>query len=904
MIQLQRSKTTVMPTYRRMCKFNVTMHLLIYVVIYFNVTFAFSLLSSILIAINLNNAIPKHGLRKRAIPGKSSKANVIFSFIVVHSLFAFVVATWLAVLLLCSGDVHPNPGPSSVSSTESLPSTASNLSSSILNSLTTGHNLSFVHYNVQSILNKLDILQAELSEFDILAFTETWLSPQTDTADLDLATYYRPERKDRDDGHGGVILYVKETLRYKRRADLELRDIECIWIELINNHQRILFGLFYRPPNSNVNYLSSIEDSLGLAIDTGIADIIVTGDFNLNMLNPNSARKVETLCTQFSFFQTIDQPTHFTETSSSLIDILLVTNKNNLLSSGVSDPFLDQPVRYHCPIFGIFKFSKHRCKSFTRHIWNYDQGDYNRMREKASAIPWEDLQHDDINVYADNILSTIDTIARECIPNRNVRIKVTDPPWITSTIKSLIRKRKRAYKKARRTNLIEHWQSFKRIRNKVISMVRKGKDSFYENLSDKLKSHKLCSKDWWSTIKHFINSNSTSNIPPLEYNNNVVSEDLAKANVLNTFFQSQTIMNENGVILPDIQPAQVDTELDKLVLTQQEVQSALEIIPLGKASGPNGLSNRILRELSAQVSAPYCSLFNQSLRLGVFPTSYKEANVCPVPKKGDLSLVTNYRPISLLNSESKLFERIVFKHLYNHLQRNNLLSSLQSGFIPGDSTVNQLTFLYNTFCQALDSGKEVRAVFCDISKAFDRVWHRGLIHKLRAAGVTGEVLAWFKNYLSNRKQRVVIPGATSDYVYIQAGVPQGSILGPLLFLLYINDIVNDIGANIRLFADDTSLYIIVENPATAALCLNNDLGKISRWASLWLVTFNPVKNETMLLTRKRNKLYHPPLFMQNHQVTEVESHKHLGIHFASDCTWHQHIDYIKQKAWLRRRARY
>ena len=251
-------------------------------------------------------------------------------------------------------------------------------------------------------------------------------------------------------------------------------------------------------------------------------------------------------------------------------------------------------------------------------------------------------------------------------------------------LKSLIRKRKRAYKKARRTNLIEHWQSFKRIRNKVISMVRKGKDSFYENLSDKLKSHKLCSKDWWSTIKYFINSNSTSNIPPLEYNNNVVSEDLAKANVLNTFFQSQTILNENGVILPDIQPVQVDTELDKLVLTQQEVQSALEIIPLGKASGPNGLSNRILRELSAQVSAPYCSLFNQSLRLGVFPTSYKEANVCPVPKKGDLSLVTNYRPISLLNSESKLFERIVFKHLYNHLQRNNLLSSLQSGFIPGD----------------------------------------------------------------------------------------------------------------------------------------------------------------------------------------------------------------------------
>ena len=137
----------------------------------------------------------------------------------------------------------------------------------------------------------------------------------------------------------------------------------------------------------------------------------------------------------------------------------------------------------------------------------------------------------------------------------------------------------------------------------------------------------------------------------------------------------------------------------------------------------------------------------------------------------------------------------------------------------------------------------MRAVFCDISKAFDRVWHRGLIHKLNAAGVTGEVLAWFTNYLADRKQRVVIPGTTSDSVYIQAGVPQGSILGPLLFLSYINDIVNDIGANIRLFADDTSLYIIVETPAAAAACLNTDLSKISRWSALWLVRFNPEKNE-------------------------------------------------------------
>ena len=207
-------------------------------------------------------------------------------------------------------------------------------------------------------------------------------------------------------------------------------------------------------------------------------------------------------------------------------------------------------------------------------------------------------------------------------------------------------------------------------------------------------------------------------------------------------------------------PSTVQTHLQNIVLTPSEVELVLETLSIGKASGPNGLNNRIIRALSHELSYPFCSLFNQSLQTGVVPTSYKEANVRPVPKKGDLSMVSNYRPISLLNAEDKVFERLISKYLFNHLPDNNLLSSLQPGFIPGDSTINQLTFLYNTFCQALDAGKEVRAVFCDISKAFDRVWHSGLLHKLQAAGVTGAVLAWVRNYLCDRKQRVILPGAS------------------------------------------------------------------------------------------------------------------------------------------------
>ena len=190
-------------------------------------------------------------------------------------------------------------------------------------------------------------------------------------------------------------------------------------------------------------------------------------------------------------------------------------------------------------------------------------------------------------------------------------------------------------------------------------------------------------------------------------------------------------------------------------------------------------------------------------------------------------------------------------------------------------------------------------VFCDVSKAFDRVWHKGLLCILRAAGISGSLLSWFESYLSERRQRVILPGTQSDWNYIYAGVPQGSILGPLLFLLYINDIVKDIQSNIRLFADDTSLFIVVENPDTAAQTLNSDLDKITKWAKDWLVSFNPIKTETLLISRKLIQPAHPPLHMLNIQISEVENHKHLGLYFSNDGSWYTHITYIKEKAWKR-----
>ena len=207
--------------------------------------------------------------------------------------------------------------------------------------------------------------------------------------------------------------------------------------------------------------------------------------------------------------------------------------------------------------------------------------------------------------------------------------------------------------------------------------------------------------------------------------------------------------------------------------------------------------------------------------------------------------------------------------------------------------------MYNTFCRALDEGKEVRAVFFDISKAFDRVWHAGLLAKLKSVGLSESFVAWFSDYLTNREQRVVIPGAMSNWVSITAGVPQGSILGPLLFLIYINDIVKEVDSHIRLFADDTSLFLKVDHISSAAETLNSDINKISIWAKSWLVSFNPTKTESVIFSRKSNSSNHPPLTMDNEIISEFSSHKHLGVILAKDCSWQSQIDCIKDKAWKR-----
>ena len=838
----------------------------------------------------------KYTCRTKRTVDLTSVANSCFIRLVLLKLPTVLMLLWLYLLIYRSGDVHPNPGPTSPISDDS--SIRSSSDSSFLG-IKSNH-LSFVHYNVQSVLPKLDIISSELSEIDILAFSETWLSSTTPIQMLEIPTYKQPERKERTlNNYGGVMIYIKENIFHSRRKDLEIIGIENIWVEIRSHNKQLLFGIFYRPPNVNIHYDSLVEESLGLAIDTGIDNIIVVGDFNKNVLNDKTAKFIESICSQFNFQQCVNEPTHFTETSSSLLDLILVRNPEQLVYCNVGEPIFAQNTRYHCPTYGYLTFSKHKHHSFKRRVWYFNRGDYEKLREMTADTNWENLKQTDIDEYANNITSRILSLAEECIPSRLVTIRPTDPTWLTSNLKAKIRKRKRLYRKARFSNNPDTWLRFRTLRNEIITLIRSSKSKQLDQLANKLKSNSYNSQNWWSIMKTFISPNKRNSIPPLLYHDRIMLNDVDKANSLNNFFAEQANLLNNEKDVPNIDTHATSNPLTDIHFTPEEVSSVLSCLSLGKASGPDDINNRILRELHHELSHPLCSLFNYSIQCGKVPSIWKQANVTPIFKKGDSSDVSNYRPISLLSCLSKVFERLVFKYLFNHFRDNSILSPFQSGFIPKDSTTNQLVYLYDTFCEALDRGKEVRVVFFDISKAFDKVWHKGLIAKLASSGVQGSLLKWFDHYLSDRKQRVVLPGCHSEWKPVLSGVPQGSILGPILFLLYINDIVTEVTANIRLFADDTTLFLTVDNPNDAAVQLNRDIDAISLWADKWLVNFNPSKTKTMLISRKQKQTTHPPISMKNQSITNVSTHKHLGLILSSDCTWHTQIDSITKKAWIR-----
>ena len=474
-----------------------------------------------------------------------------------------------------------------------------------------------------------------------------------------------------------------------------------------------------------------------------------------------------------------------------------------------------------------------------------------------------------------------------------------DPPWFNKRIKSLIEEGTLLLETFRNNrNNVEIITCVNNLNDRLALLMNTAMQNYYSNMAEKLQNTQRSSKAYWSLLKIFLNNKKIPIIPPLYHKNEFVIDFQKKAEFFNSFFVDQCSLISNSSELPNKLEYLTQSRLSSINFSKDDIAKMIQNLDPNKTHGHDQISIRILKLCSTSICKPLEIIFSRCLVTGTFPNDWKKGNVVPVFKKGDKEILKNYRPISLLPVCDKIFEKLIFNKIYTFFIENNLISPDQSGFKPGDSCINQLLSITHDIYKYFGCGYEVRGVFLDISKAFDKVWDDGIIFKLEQNGISGKLHKLLNDFLVNRKQRVVLNGQVSSWANVKSGVPQGSILGPLLFFIYINDLPKGLSSNAKLFADDTSLFSVIHDSSTTRNELNDDLVKINNWAYQWKMSFDPDPNkqgQEVSFSRKTKKINHPCLTFNKSTVKQSTSQKHLGLILDAILSFEEHLIRVQSK---------
>ena len=392
----------------------------------------------------------------------------------------------------------------------------------------------------------------------------------------------------------------------------------------------------------------------------------------------------------------------------------------------------------------------------------------------------------------------------------------------------------------------------------------------------------------------FIKSKRTDvfGIPPFLDNNIIKSRPREKAEILNQHFSS-VFTQENLASIPDLGVSPHPAASD-ITVAVSGVRALLERLSPHKASGPDQISSRFLKTMSAVLAPALTIIFQTSLDQGQIPDDWKRAYVTPIFKKGEKARACNYRPVSLTPVNCKVFEHIIHSHIMNHLETHGILADQQHGFRKTRSCESQLIATVHDLAKGLDQRQQIDAIALDFSKAFDKVPHQRLAAKLKYHGVRGKTLRWIECFLRGRIQQVVVEGEQSAPAPVTSGVPQGTVLGPLLFLVYINDLPQSVTSTSRLFADDCLLYRNVNNTADSD-ALQKDLESLQDWEQRWQMSFNPDKCEIIRITNKTSTITNG-YSIHGEELKTSNSIKYLGLHIDNKLSWEKHVSTTIAKA--------
>ena len=562
----------------------------------------------------------------------------------------------------------------------------------------------------------------------------------------------------------------------------------------------------------------------------------------------------------------------------------------------------------HDIVYVEYDIKAKRIQQAPRKIYLYKRADMDGLRDHLAryrdSFLSSDHSHMSVNDMWVSFKSEVITAIERFIPSKMTKTKYSSP-WIDSSIKRLIKRRDRLYFRARKSSSPDIKSHYKRFRAHVQKVIR---DAYWKHISnifsfDTDSADPDCprknekAKKFWSFVKSL--KKDAFGINSLRENGILKTDTLDKANICNRQFES-AFTRESDTEIPS-KGTSPFTPMGEITVDPKGVLKLLNNLNIHKASGPDGLSARVLKECSSEISPMLALIYNESLAQGTVPDDWRQANVAPVFKKGEKYNAANYRPVSLTCICCKTLEHIIVSNINKHLAFESILADCQHGFRSQRSCETQLVQFYHDMVSNLDGArdrgqKQTDVIIMDFAKAFDKVPHRRLLYKLGYYGIRGSTHKWISSWLSERSQKVVLDGQASDPVPVLSGVPQGSVLGPVLFLIFINDLPDNIRSSVRLFADDCVLYRNIKSPIDCQI-LQDDLNSLSQWETDWQMKFNVAKCHSMRVTRHlpdKQILFDYTLHQQ--KLEQVQSAKYLGLTITDNLDWGQHVSEISCKA--------
>ena len=722
-------------------------------------------------------------------------------------------------------------------------------------------------------------------------------------------------------------MYINENLVFQHKQDFQNTNFEHIWADVKVNGLIFSINALYRPPNESQAdhdlFLSTAEDILGKLNNYNAANYkIIASDLNFGncyckypILDPKPLDSwAPDIFSAYGYNQLIDIPTRTTETTLSLIDLFFINNSENIMCHGTLPKIAD-----HDGIIVSFNSKIIKPQQKIKTIYDYKNADIDGLASYIKSFDFENtVFNKPVCNQADIYTEILKQAFAKYIPSKTVAIRATDMAWCNTYTRLLLRKKNRNYHIFKKCSCdYQNALNEQNLRPELVTRLlnrknkafakarqaandssranRRAKAAFSNSVNNTLKNPSLSAKRKFSILLKLMKNNKFSNVPPLIENDSTIQDSAQKSNIFNDFFASKASVKNPDDPIPILERKANVSSLSVLNTSPIEVAKFARTIKKSQLS-ECGIPGKFISLISTPISFSMSRLFNNLFEAGHFPHLWKLAHVTPIYKRaGPKTDKSSFRPISILPTLSKLCESIIHERILKHCMENQIISEKQAAYLKGDSTVTQLLYIVHKIKSNWGEKKLTHGLFLDVSSAFDKVWHNGLLAKLGQIGVEGSFYDILKSYLSDRRQVVTLNGHKSEMADIKSGVPQGSRLGPLLFIIYMNDIINDIESDILIFADDTSLFASGTDPAQTAAQLNRDLAKISSWGKKWKVAFNAKKSKDMIFSNKylNNS---PPLCFDENFIDRVNRHKHLGVNLSSTLDWSVQLNEVCLKA--------